>query len=119
MPISKERRRDLRVAVDWSAVLLKGDRVREAVLTNICAEVTSLLGDKPLRPEASFTVFIIAPKSGPLKPDLQAAWLGVDCSQDNLSSCGMGIRFTRVSSADRQFLCDFVAQQYEGKIGHK
>jgi len=93
--------------------------VREAVLTNICAEVTSLLGDKPLRPEASFTVFIIAPKSGPLKPDLQAAWLGVDCSQDNVSSYGIGIRFTGVSVTDRQFLRDAIAKQHEGKTSHK
>jgi hypothetical protein len=119
VPTIKERRKDLRVAVDWSAVLLKGDRVREATLTNISATGALLLSDEPLRPKESYKVYIIAPEHRPMKLNFEVAWLGVDCSQDNVSSCGMGIRFTRVSSNDRQFLCDFVAQQYEGKIGHK
>ena len=119
MPIIKERRKDLRVALDWSAVLLKGDRVREATLTNISATGALLFSDEPLLPKESFKVFIIAPEHRPLKLNFEVAWLGVDCSQDNLSSCGMGIRFTEVSSTDRQFLCDVIAKQHEAQIDHR
>ena len=116
MQLTKERRRDLRVAVDWSAVLLKGDRIREAALTNISPTGALLLSDEPLRPRESFKVFIIAPEHRPLKLNFEVAWLGVDCSKDNDSSCGMGIRFTEVSTDDRQFLCDVIAKECEGKI---
>lgn len=119
LPIIKEKRRDLRVALDWSAVLWKGDRARGAVLTKIRAIGTSLLSDEPLRPKKSFKAFITAPKRGPLNLNFQAACLGVDCSQDNLSSYGIGIRFTGISGPDRQFLCDVIAKQHEGKTSNK
>ncbi len=115
MPMIKDRRKHLRVAVDWPAVILKGDRAREADLTNISATGAFLRSDKPLRPKERFRLFILANRHSPLTVNFEVAWVRVDYTKDKMSPCSMGIRFTRVSSADRQFLRNVIAKHYEGK----
>ena len=116
--MGKERRRHARVDVDWPAVVQHTYGGMVAEMENIGTNGAFIRCDKPLRPKERFKLLIVAPNHSPLSASAEVAWLQVVCSDKDLPPCGMGIRFTRVSSSVRQFIRGFVAaQKKENKAG--
>ena len=116
--MAKERRRHARVEVDWPAVVQHTCGGMVAEMENIGTNGAFIRCDKPLRPKERFKLLIVAPNHSPLSASAEVAWLQVVCSDKDLPPCGMGIRFTRVSSTARQFIRGFVAaQKKENKAG--
>ena len=113
----KERRRHSRVEVDWAAVVQHTYGGMVAEMENIGADGAFIRCDKPLRPKERFKLLIVAPNHSPLSATFEVAWLQVVCSDKNLPPCGMGIRFTRVSSKVRQYIRGFVAGQSKKNAG--
>jgi hypothetical protein len=110
MPILKDSRRYPRIPVDWPVVIQKRDGARDADLTDISLKGAFIRSDKPLKPKERSKLFIIVPNRKTFRVYFEVVWLRVDCSENRISPCGMGIRFTRVSSTDRQFLSSFLAR---------
>ena len=46
----------------------------------------------------------------PLKANAEVAWLSVKCTEGGVPPRGMGIRFTRVSKSDREFINGHILQ---------
>jgi hypothetical protein len=109
--MAKERRRHARVDVDWPAVVQHTSGGMVAEMENIGANGAFIRCDKPLRPREKFKLHIVTPNHSPLSASAEVAWLQVLCAEKDVPPCGMGIRFTRVSSAVRQYIRTFVAAQ--------
>lgn len=109
--MAKERRRYARVDVDWPAVVQHTSGGMVAEMENIGTNGAFIRCDKPLRPKQRFKLHIVAPNHSPLSANAEVAWLQVLCSEKDVPPCGMGIRFTRVSSSVRQYIHGFVAAQ--------
>jgi hypothetical protein len=82
-----------------------------AEMENIGTNGAFIRCDKPLKPKEKFKLHIVTPNHSPLSASAEVAWLQVLCVGKDVPPCGMGIRFTRVSSAVRQYIRTFVATQ--------
>jgi hypothetical protein len=109
--MGRERRRHARVDVDWPAVVQHTSGGMVAEMENIGANGAFIRCDKPLRPREKFKLHIVTPNHSPLSASAEVAWLQVLCAEKGVPPCGMGIRFTRVSSDVRQYIRTFVATQ--------
>ena len=109
--MARERRRHARVEVDWPAVVQHTTGGMVAEMENIGANGAFIRCEKPLRPREKFKLHIVAPNHSPLSASAEVAWLQVLCAEKDVPPCGMGIRFTRVSSDVRQYIRTFVATQ--------
>jgi hypothetical protein len=90
-----------------------------AEMENIGANGAFIRCDKPLRPKEKFKLHIVAPNHSPLSASAEVAWLQVICSDKDVPPCGMGVRFTRVSSTVRQYIRGFIATQKKENQGSK
>jgi hypothetical protein len=118
-PISKDRRRYPRVQVNWPVVILENDRAREGELREISLGGAFIRSDKPLNLKERSKLYIIVPNSKTFTVYFEVVWLRVDCSVGDIPPCGMGIRFTRVSSFDRQYLTEVISNYYQKKVARK
>lgn len=111
--MGKERRRHPRTAVDWPALVQDADGGIMAEMENISANGAYIRCEKPLIPKEKFKLHMVAPDRSPLIARAEVAWLKVCRTEEDIPSCGMGIRFTRASSSVRQFIQSFVAANCE------
>lgn len=118
-PISKERRRYPRVRVKWPVVVLEGSGAREAELIDINLGGAFIRSDQPLKPKQRSKLYIIVPNRKTFTVYFEVVWLRIDCSVDDMPPCGMGIRFTRVSSTERQYLTEIISKHYQKKVARK
>jgi hypothetical protein len=86
-----------------------------AQMENISANGAFLRCDKVLRPKERLKLHMVAPSHRTLSASAEVVWLHVHCFEDNIPPCGVGIRFTRVSRTDRQFLCGVTEKDLETK----
>ena len=109
MSNAHERRRQHRAAVDWPALIqdTKGGIVAE--MENISANGALIRCRMPLKPQERFKLHIVVPNHSPLIARAEVAWLSVNCTDNGVFPCGMGIRFTRVARRDREFISSWVA----------
>jgi hypothetical protein len=117
--MGRERRRHARVNVDWPAVVQHTSGGMVAEMENIGANGAFIRCDKPLRPREKFKLHIVTPNHSPLSASAEVAWLQVLCAEKDVPPCGMGIRFTRVSSDVRQYIRTFVATQKKENQANK
>ena len=111
MPTHKERRRHPRVHIDWPVVIQRHDRTAAAVAADISARGALIRTHKALLPKERFELFILVPDREAIKLKSAVIWLHVDCSERDILPCGVGIRFTRVSRPDREFLTSWIKSQ--------
>jgi hypothetical protein len=111
MATHQERRRHPRVHIDWPVVIQRQDRNTEAVAADISVRGALLRTHKALLPKERFALFILAPDREAMKLESAVIWLQVDCSEKDILPCGVGIRFTRVSKPDREFLTSWIETQ--------
>jgi hypothetical protein len=96
--------------------MLESDRAREGELREISLGGAFIRSDKPSNPKERSKLFIIVPNRMTLEVYFEVVWLQVDCSVNHIPSCGMGIRFTRVSRSDRQYLTEVISHHYSRKV---
>jgi Tfp pilus assembly protein PilZ len=83
---------------------------------NIGASGAFILCQAPLRPKEKLRVFVMAPNRNSLNISAEVAWSNPLCSEEDKPPCGVGIRFTSISPADRQYLRDIITTHYRKKI---
>lgn len=108
--MKRERRRDPRIHIDWVAVVRDTTGSSVAELEDISARGAFIRCEKPLRPKERFKLQVVVPNRHPLSANAEVAWLHVCCDDKELPPCGMGVRFTRIPRADRQFIHDLIAK---------
>ena len=111
-----EKRRNTRAEVSWPVVILTAHGAMVAETKNIGASGAFIFCRTPLSPKEKVKVFIMAPERKSLAVSAEVAWSNPLGGEGDTPPCGVGIRFTRVSPADRQFLRDIIAEHYESKV---
>ena len=102
--MGRDRRQHRRLPVDWAALVRHTEGGIVAQMENISISGAFVRCEKVLRPKEKLKLHILAPNHSTLSANAEVVWLQVHCLEDNIPPCGMGIRFTRVSRTDRQFL---------------
>ncbi len=111
-----ERRRQSRAEVSWPVVILTSQGATVAETKNIGASGAFILCRAQLRPKQKIRVFVMAPNRHSLNISAEVAWSNPLGSEEDIPPCGVGLRFTRISPTDRQFLREVIAAHYEKKI---
>jgi hypothetical protein len=111
----KENRKHLRVPVDWPVVILDGTGACNARLKDISANGAFVVSDTPLQPRKQLILFIIPDNHRTVRAMFEVVRLHIDCSHNNLSSYGIGMRFTRVSAADLKTLKNVTSKTFKAK----
>jgi len=115
-PAVSEKRSHSRVEVSWPVVLLTSQGATVAETKNIGASGAFILCRAQLRPKEKLRVFVMAPNRNSLNISAEVAWSNPLCSEEDRPPCGVGLRFTSISPADRQYLRDIIAAHYGRKI---
>jgi len=104
----KERHRHPRIRVDWPVVVRMNDRITVGEARDISARGALIEMEEPLCAKEKLGLFIMVPPDRRLASRVTAevAWLRAKRSAQDFSNCLMGIRFTRVSKGDNQFVLD-------------
>ena len=111
-----ERRLNSRVEVRWPVVLLTSLGATVAETKNIGASGAFILCRAHLRPKEKVKIFVMAPNRNSINISGEVAWSNPLCSEEDSPPCGVGIRFTRISPPDRQYLRNMIAEYYGKKI---
>ena len=115
-PAVSEKRSHSRVEVSWPVVLLTSHGATVAETKNIGASGAFILCRAHLRPKEKLRVFVMAPDRKSLNISGEVAWSNPLSSEEDSPPCGVGIRFTSIAPADRQYLRDIIATHYGKKI---
>ena len=113
-----EKRWTARAKVKWPVVILNARGALVAETENISASGAFIYCRAQLRPKEKLKLFIMAPNRSSLNVSAEVAWSNPHATEGDTPPRGIGIRFTRISTADRQFLRDVIAKHHERKIGH-
>ena len=112
-----DRRTPTRIRARWPVVVLTDKGVLLAETRDISSEGVFISCEEPLRPEEKLRVFIMAPNHRPLEIPAEVAWSNPHASEQDTTPKGMGLRFTKDSSDQRERLHNIVAQHYKTKTG--
>ncbi len=112
-----DRRTPIRIRARWPVVVLTDKGVLLAETRDISSEGVFISCEEPLRPEEKLRVFIMAPNHRPLDIPAEVAWSNPHASEQDTTPKGMGLRFTKDSSDQRERLHNIVAQHYKTKTG--
>ena len=110
-----DRRTPTRIRARWPVVVLTDKGVLLAETRDISSEGVFISCEEPLRPEEKLRVFIMAPNHRPLEIPAEVAWSNPHASEQETTAKGMGLRFTKDSSDQRERLHNIVAQHYKTK----
>jgi hypothetical protein len=84
------------------------DRITVGEARDISARGALIQMGEPLCAKEKFRLFIVPPDRLAFRVTAEVAWVKVERSAPDFSNCLMGIRFTRVSKGDNQFVLDFL-----------
>ena len=111
-----EKRLNSRAEVTWPVVVLTSHGATVAETKNIGASGACILCRAPLRPKDKLRVFVMPPNRNSINISAEVAWSNPLCSEEDNPPCGVGIRFTRISPADRQYLRNVITEHYGKKL---
>jgi hypothetical protein len=99
---SAEKRRSRRVKVRWPVVIMtdKGPVVGET--RNIGSKGAFICCKEFIHPEERCRLFIMVPNHKPVVVPVKVAWSNPYGSELDTTPCGVGVRFTNISTADRE-----------------
>lgn len=115
--MATDRRTPTRVRVKWPVVIIADKGVMVAETRDISSEGAFISCDLPLSPKAKLRIFIMAPNRRPFELPAEVAWSNSQDSKPYNNSSGMGVRFTEVSTANRQLLVTLLENLYKAKLG--
>ena len=101
--VNKERRYP-RIEGSWPVVILTTRGALAAETRNISPYGAFVVCDKPLPPEEELKLFIMFPNRRYLDILAKVTWSYPYGSMQDKTPRGMGLRFTRISAADREFI---------------
>ena len=93
-----------RIEGSWPVVILTSRGALAAETTNISPDGTFVVCDKPLPPKEELRLFIMFPNRRYLDIAAEVTWSYPFGSLEDATPCGMGLRFTRISDADTEFI---------------
>ncbi len=110
-----EKSRYPKAEVTWPVVILTAHGALVAETKNISANGAFLFCSAPLHPKEKLKLFIMAPNRNSLHVSAEVSWSNAPDTEVDIPQSGVGIRFTRISAADRRFLRDIIAEHYARK----
>ena len=113
------RRRPDRVRVKWPVVLITSQGVIVAETKDISSEGAFIQCRLPLQAKEKLRLFIMTPDQRPLDLAAEVAWSNPHGSDRDSVPRGMGVRFTKVSRANRDFLSNALETHYKRKISSR
>ena len=103
--MSKDRRAYPRAKFKWPVVAKTTERTINGVTLNIGPDGVFIRCAKPLRLNEVVELTISIPgMERSLKAKAEVVWSNIYGPDDEISPRGMGVKFTRISSEDRQFI---------------
>jgi len=102
MGTSIERRRNRRAKVRWPVVMMtsKGPVVGET--RNVSDQGAFICCKEDVTPEARCRLFMMVPDQKPLVVPVEVCWSNPYGSEFDVTPCGVGVRFSDISAADRE-----------------
>jgi len=102
MGTSVERRRNRRAKVRWPVVMMtsKGPVVGET--RNVSDQGAFICCKEDVTPEARCRLFMMVPDQKPLVVPVEVCWSNPYGSEFDATPCGVGVRFSEISAADRE-----------------
>ena len=111
-----ERRKYRRVPVSWSAVLwCSSNGAIHTRLLDISAGGACIITGTPLMYNEQLALYIIPDNQQVFRANSKVVWLQVDASQDNFSSCEIGVHFNSISGMDHQTFGSAISKVLEKK----
>jgi Tfp pilus assembly protein PilZ len=114
--MATDRRTPPRVRVKWPVVIIADKGVIVAETRDISSEGAFISCDLPLSPREKVKIFIMAPNRRPFELPAEVAWSSPHDASNSKMSLGMGVRFTEVSTANRQILLGLLEHLYQSKL---
>ena len=114
MPVDTEKRKYPRTDINWPVLIRDAIGIQVAEIENISGRGAFIRSSMPLKPKDKFKLHIIVPGYNPVNLKVEVAWLQVDCAYNNAVSCGMGVRFLRISKRDFNFFAQIVSESNIG-----
>jgi len=114
--MATDRRTPTRVRVKWPVVIIADKGIIVAETRDISSEGAFISCDLPLSPKEKLRIFIMVPNRRPFELPAEVAWSNPHDSKPNNMSSGMGVRFTEVSTANRQVLLSLIENVYKAKL---
>jgi hypothetical protein len=84
------------------------DRTAVGEARNISARGALIQTKRLLHPKEKFRVFMVPANRQAFRVTCEVAWVKTSASGRKISSCVVGIRFTRLLKGDSQFLLNFI-----------
>lgn len=111
-----ERRKYRRARVNWSAVLwCSSNGAINTRLIDISAGGACIITDTPLMHNEQLALYIIPNNQQIFRANSKVVWLQVDTSQDNLSSCEIGVHFNSISGMNHRTFGSAISRVLEEK----
>ena len=101
--VNRERRIS-RIEGSWPVVVLTPSGALTAETRNISPQGAFIVCDRPIPPREELRLFIMFPNSRYLDILAKVTWWYPYGSMEDKTPRGMGLRFTRISDADREFI---------------
>lgn len=88
----------------WPVVIITDRGALIAETRNISPQGAFIFCERPLPPEKKIRVLIMFPNRRYLDVPAQVTWSYPHGSESDTTPCGMGVKFTEISEADREFI---------------
>jgi len=99
-----EARKYPRSKGSWPVVVLTDRGALIAETRNIGPQGAFIFCERPLPPKTKFRILIMFPNKRYLDLPAEVTWSYPYGSVNDATPCGMGVRFTEIPEADRQFI---------------
>ena len=101
---ANKERRCPRIKCSWPVVILTTRGALAAETSNITPHGAFIVCDKPLSSKTELRLFIMFPNRRYVEMLAEVIWSYPYGSDVDITPCGMGVRFTRITDADRDFI---------------
>jgi hypothetical protein len=101
---ANKERRCPRIKCSWPVVILTTRGALAAETSNITPHGAFIVCDKPLSSKTELRLFIMFPNRRCVETLAEVIWSYPYGSDVDSTPCGMGVRFTRITDADRDFI---------------
>jgi hypothetical protein len=101
---ANKERRCSRIKCSWPVVIFTARGALVAETSNITPHGAFIVCDKPLTSKTELRLFIMFPNRRHVEIVAEVIWSYPYGSDADIPPCGMGVRFTKITDADRDFI---------------
>ncbi len=113
MENSSEKRRHLRIEVEWPVIISKGDDFIEGETKNIAFDGISIFCEEPLPLDEIISISIEPPDQQSMVISGRVIWSDVYGIDDQNASYGIGLCFVKISNEDHSRFLDLISDLLE------